>query len=134
MAIHSQYSCLGNPMDRGTQGASPWGGRESDMTEHMHVRKRLTQVLVLRGGGESLSLLPYPFSPTFTVSLSPEKVSGGPKPTLSPLLPCMALSDTQAPGNETVSRPFNGIAWSPGALHFQGTYGCTPAHGHPSPL
>ena len=33
-----QYSCLGNSMDRGTLEAtySPWGGKESDMTEHTH--------------------------------------------------------------------------------------------------
>ena len=30
-----QYSCLENPMDRGAWWAtySPWGGKESDMTE-----------------------------------------------------------------------------------------------------
>ena len=29
-----QYSCLGNPMDRGTRKAySPWGHKELDMTE-----------------------------------------------------------------------------------------------------
>ena len=27
-----QYSFLGNPMDRGAAGVSPWSGRESDMT------------------------------------------------------------------------------------------------------
>ena len=28
-----QYSCLGNPMDRGgLAGPSPWGEKESDMT------------------------------------------------------------------------------------------------------
>ena len=31
----SQYSCLGNPMDRGPlAGCSPWGHKESDMTEY----------------------------------------------------------------------------------------------------
>ena len=29
-----QYSCLENPMDRGLVGYSPWGCKESDMTEH----------------------------------------------------------------------------------------------------
>ena len=29
-----QYSCLENPMDR---GYSPWGHKESEMTEHPHV-------------------------------------------------------------------------------------------------
>jgi len=34
MAAHSQYSCLGNPMDRGAwQGhKNSWGPKESDMT------------------------------------------------------------------------------------------------------
>ena len=27
------YSCLENPMDRGTAGYSPWSYKESDMTE-----------------------------------------------------------------------------------------------------
>ena len=32
-----QYSCLENSMDRGTwQAISPWGGRESDMTDDYH--------------------------------------------------------------------------------------------------
>ena len=28
-----QYSCLGNPMDRGAWQASPWGYKELNMTE-----------------------------------------------------------------------------------------------------
>ena len=34
-----QYSCLGNPMDRERRlaGYSPWGHRESDMTEQTHT-------------------------------------------------------------------------------------------------
>ena len=33
-----QYSCLENPMDRGAlAGYSPWGGKESDMTKHVHT-------------------------------------------------------------------------------------------------
>ena len=32
-----QYSCLENPMDRGTWlGYSPWGRKESDTTERLH--------------------------------------------------------------------------------------------------
>ena len=32
-----QYSCLGNPMDKGAWRAIvPGGGKESDMTEHTH--------------------------------------------------------------------------------------------------
>ena len=31
-----QYSCLGNPMDRGSLiGYNPWGQKESDMAEHL---------------------------------------------------------------------------------------------------
>ena len=30
-----QYSCLGNPMDRGAWGATPWGHKELDMTERL---------------------------------------------------------------------------------------------------
>ena len=28
-----QYSCLGNPMERGLVGYSPWGRKESERTE-----------------------------------------------------------------------------------------------------
>ena len=32
-----QYSCLENPMDRGTWlGYSPWGCKDSDTTEQLH--------------------------------------------------------------------------------------------------
>ena len=35
-AIQLQYSCLENPMDRGAWwGYSPWGLKESDMTEQL---------------------------------------------------------------------------------------------------
>ena len=30
-----QYSCLGNPMDRGAWQASPWGCKELDMTKQL---------------------------------------------------------------------------------------------------
>ena len=30
-----QYSCLENSMNRGAWWASPWGGKESDMTEQL---------------------------------------------------------------------------------------------------
>ena len=38
-ATHSQYSCLGNPMDRSLAGYSPSHHKQSDMTEHegMHI-------------------------------------------------------------------------------------------------
>ena len=39
MAIHSSYSCLGNPMDRGSY--SPWGRKESDMTEQLTLHFQL---------------------------------------------------------------------------------------------
>ena len=33
-----QYSCLGNPMDRGAwRGYSPWGCQQSDMTEQLNT-------------------------------------------------------------------------------------------------
>ena len=33
-----QYSCLGNPMDRGTwQATAPGGRKESERTEHVHA-------------------------------------------------------------------------------------------------
>ena len=32
-----QYSCLGNPMDRGAGGYSPWSYREPDVTERVHT-------------------------------------------------------------------------------------------------
>ena len=35
-----QYSCLGEPMDR---GASPLGGKESDTPEHTSTRKQQDQ-------------------------------------------------------------------------------------------
>ena len=37
-----QYSCLENPIDRGTWQAtySPWGHRESNMTEHTHTHNK----------------------------------------------------------------------------------------------
>ena len=31
-----QYSCLGNPVDRGVWWASPWGSQNSDMTEQLN--------------------------------------------------------------------------------------------------
>ena len=34
-----QYSCLGNPMDRGAWGATPWGHKELDMTERLNVMR-----------------------------------------------------------------------------------------------
>ena len=35
-----QYSCLGNPMDRGAGGYSPWSYRESDVTGRVHTHTR----------------------------------------------------------------------------------------------
>ena len=36
-----QYSCLGNPMERGDQRAtySPWGHKESDTTQQLNNNK-----------------------------------------------------------------------------------------------
>ena len=37
-----QYSCLGNPMDqRNLAGCSPWGHKESDMTERLNSSSNL---------------------------------------------------------------------------------------------
>ena len=38
-----QYSCLENPMDRGTAGYSPGGCKELDMTEHTHICRKMLQ-------------------------------------------------------------------------------------------
>ena len=35
-----QYSCLGNPMNRGAWDYSPWGFKESDMTEQLKKTKK----------------------------------------------------------------------------------------------
>ena len=32
-----QYSCLENPMERSSAGYSPWGHKELDMTERLHI-------------------------------------------------------------------------------------------------
>ena len=37
-----QYSCLGNPMDRGAWQATVHGVTESDMTEHTHIIKNIS--------------------------------------------------------------------------------------------
>ena len=37
-----QCSCLGNPMDRGAGGYSPWGCKESDMTEGLNNNNKET--------------------------------------------------------------------------------------------
>ena len=44
-----------------SQGASPWGRKESDTAELMHVHRSLTQVLALRGESvpSPLSFLPH---------------------------------------------------------------------------
>ena len=40
MSTLLQYSCLGNPMDRGAwQGYSPWDHKESDKTEQLNNNK-----------------------------------------------------------------------------------------------
>ena len=46
-----QYSCLKNPMDREAWQASPWGCKESDMTEQLHFcfQTYLQEVTLLSG-------------------------------------------------------------------------------------
>ena len=40
-----QYSYLENPMDRGAwRGYTPWGHKESDMTERLSEEKRLNKI------------------------------------------------------------------------------------------
>ena len=46
-----QHSCLENPMDRRAWRASPWGHKESDMTE------RLTLLCTYRKAGQALIFL-----------------------------------------------------------------------------
>ena len=36
-----QYSCLENPMDSGSQWATPWGHKESDMTNQLSSEQQL---------------------------------------------------------------------------------------------
>ena len=41
-----QYSCLGNPMDRGAWvGYSAWGCKESDTTERLSTRAEMSRLL-----------------------------------------------------------------------------------------
>ena len=41
-----QYFCLENPMDRGTWWASPWGCKESDVTEDKAIFKKPKDLLL----------------------------------------------------------------------------------------
>ena len=41
-----QYSCLGNPIGKETWSYSPWGHKESDMTERLRV-----EIIRQNGGG-----------------------------------------------------------------------------------
>ena len=41
-----QYSCLENPMDRGLVGYSPWGHKESDMTEQLMLSLSLPPFVI----------------------------------------------------------------------------------------
>ena len=40
-----QYFCLENPVDRGTWWASPWGCKQSDMTELKAIFKKSKDLL-----------------------------------------------------------------------------------------
>ena len=43
----TQYSCLENSMDGGPGGLhSPWGCKESDMTEQLHLHKLMFQAII----------------------------------------------------------------------------------------
>ena len=41
-----QYYCLENSMERSLVGYSPWGGKESDTTERLHVHVHVPQLMV----------------------------------------------------------------------------------------
>ena len=47
-----QCSCLENPMDGGAMGCSPWGRKESDMTEQLHFHFSLS--CIGKGNGNPL--------------------------------------------------------------------------------
>ena len=58
MATHSSISCLENPMDRNLVGYSPWGHKESHMTEQ--VCKRIYNEAQFKGfpGAQTVKSLP----------------------------------------------------------------------------
>jgi len=41
-----QYSCLGNPMEKGLVGCSPWGHKESERTEGLSRHRETGQPLL----------------------------------------------------------------------------------------
>ena len=55
-----QYSCLENPMDGGAWGCSPWGGKESDMTEQLHFDFSLSCIGEGNGNPPQYSCLENP--------------------------------------------------------------------------
>ena len=40
-----QYSCLGNPMDRGAWSYTSWGHKELDMPEHTNIKKNTLNII-----------------------------------------------------------------------------------------
>ena len=58
MATHSSISCLENPMDRNLVGYSPWGHKDSHMTEQ--VCKRIYNEAQFKGfpGAQTVKSLP----------------------------------------------------------------------------
>ena len=44
-----QYSCMGNPMDRGAWRASPWDCKESDTTEQLTLSLHFPRILKFPG-------------------------------------------------------------------------------------
>ena len=112
-----QSSCLGNSMDRGTLEAtySPWGGKESDMTEHTHSHTP-------RGGPASKAP-----SQLRRAGLGPEKrllrmagrllgrvPSAGRRPFPSNHQAARSSSALQPQGPAAVLQPLNLLSWKPG--------------------
>ena len=60
-----QYSCLENPMDKGSlSGYSPWGHKESDtteVTEHAHVHTIPESCAIVCGGNRYFFLYSLPW-------------------------------------------------------------------------
>ena len=60
-----QYSCLGNPMDRGAWWATLWGCKESDMTEQLSMQARLLCNVVLISAVQQMNQPHAYISPLF---------------------------------------------------------------------
>ena len=62
MVTHSSILAWGIPMDRALEGYSPWGRKESDMTEWLSTAKKKNRFLVtgnVSEGSKPVMLRPY---------------------------------------------------------------------------